>query len=92
MELSKTIATMAVVLAIVLAAGYAAGEENMPDAAPKQTMQSKVDARDAQRRAALEDQQRRKEHFERACSRPLKSDLDFELCRAAYKALVAFPK
>jgi hypothetical protein len=50
-------------------------------------MQMKVDEREAQRRAALEEQQRRKDAFERACNKPMKSDTDRDLCRVAYKRL-----
>ena len=88
MELSKTIGMVAVVLAVVLAAGYAVGEDGAAGAS-KQTMQMKVEEREAQRRAALEEQQRRKDAFERACNKPLKSDTDFDLCRSAYRALEA---
>ena len=90
MELSRAIATMAVVLAVVLAAGYATGEDAVP--APKQTAQQKTDVREVQRRAALEEQQKRKDQFDRSCNKPLKSDTDYDLCRAAYRALVATPK
>jgi hypothetical protein len=86
MELSKTIGMVAVVLAVVLAAGYAVGEDGAAGAS-KQTMQMKVEEREAQRRAALEEQQRRKDAFERACNKPLKSSMDFDLCRTAYKRL-----
>ena len=90
MELSRAIATMAVVLAVVLAAGYAVGEDAVP--VTKQTAQQKTDAREVQRRAALEEQQKRKDTFDRSCNKPLKSDTDYDLCRAAYRALVAAPK
>ena len=86
MELSKTIGTVAVVLAVVLAAGYAVGEDGAAGAS-KQTMQMKVEEREVQRRAALEEQQRRKDAFERACNKPMKSDMDRDLCRVAYKRL-----
>ena len=86
MELSKTIGTVAVVLGVVLAAGYAVGEDGAAGAS-KPTMQMKVEEREAQRRAALEEQQRRKDAFERACNKPLKSATDFDLCRTAYKRL-----
>ena len=54
MELSKTIGMVAVVLAVVLAAGYAVGEDGAAGAS-KQTMQMKVEEREAQieRYAAL---------------------------------------
>jgi hypothetical protein len=87
MELSTTIATMAVVLGLVLAAGHAYGQESAPLPAAKQTAQEKVVEREAQRRAAVEEQQKRKDAFERACNKPLKNDFDLDLCRAAYKRL-----
>jgi len=95
MELSRTIGTVAVVLAVVLAAGFAVGEDGAPatkltQATPAEatkTGQMKVEEREALRRAALEEQQKRKDAFERACNKPLKSDMDFDLCRTAYKRL-----
>ena len=86
MDLSTTIASMAVVLAVILAAGHAYGEAVAP-AMGKPTAQEKVVEREAQRRAAVEEQQKRKDAFERACNKPMKSDSDFDLCRAAYKRL-----
>jgi hypothetical protein len=70
MELSRTIASMAVVLGVVLAAGYAEGED-----------------RTVAEKKVVDDQQKRREHFERACNKPLKTDNDKALCRAAYRAL-----
>jgi hypothetical protein len=87
MELSRTIASMAIVLGVLLAAGYAFGESGAAAQGMKQTAQDKVDVREAQRRAAVEEQQRRKDAFERACNRPLKSEMDWDLCRTAYKRL-----
>jgi len=98
MELSRTIGAVALVLGVVLAAGFAVGEDGAP--APKQgtatgtptatpaiTGQMKVQEREAQRRAALEEQLRRKDAYDRACNKPLRSDTDFDLCRTAYKRL-----
>ena len=79
MELSRTIALMAVVLGLVLASGYAVA-------------QNKADDREAHRRAALEAHEKRKSHFERSCNKPLSSETDFVLCRAAYRALVSTQK
>jgi hypothetical protein len=86
MELSKTVGALAIVLGVVLTAGFAVGEDGAAGVS-KQTMQMKVDEREAQRRAALEEQQRRKDAFERACNKPMKSDADRDLCRVAYKRL-----
>ena len=86
MELSKAVGAIAVVLGVVLSAGFAVGEDGAVGAS-KQTIQMKIDEREAQRRAALEEQQKRKDAFERACNKPMKSDTDRDLCRVAYKRL-----
>ena len=86
MKLSTTIASVAVVLGVILTAGYANGESAEPARTAKQTAQDKVEARELQRRAAVEEQQKRKDAFERACSKP-RTDIEFGLCRAAYKNL-----
>ena len=88
MKLSTAIASMAVVLGVILAAGYANGEAPASSAGATQpTAQEKVEAREAQRRAAVEEQQRRKEAFERACGKPAKTEAEMDLCRNAYKRL-----
>ena len=85
MELSRTVASMAVVLAVIVAAGHAFGDAATPTTQP--TAQQKLEEREMQRRAAVEEQQKRKDAFERACSKPMKSDTDLDLCRSAYKRL-----
>jgi hypothetical protein len=90
MELSRTVASLAVVLAVIVAAGHAFGDSATPSAVPTTappTAQQKLEAREMQRRAAVEEQQKRKDAYERACSRQLKSETDFDQCRAAYKRL-----
>ncbi len=88
MNLSTAIASMAVVLAVIVTAGYANGETQPSSAGATQpTAQEKVEAREAQRRAAVEEQQRRKEAFERACNKPMKNEVEMDLCRSAYKRL-----
>jgi hypothetical protein len=79
---------MAVLLGVILAAGYAQGEASQPAAPDKTvTVQKRLEVREAQRRAAVEEQQRRKEAYERACSKPLKSQTELDQCRTAYKRL-----
>jgi hypothetical protein len=88
MELSKTVASLAVVLAVIVAAGHAFGDAGDVVVAQAQpTAQQKLEEREMQRKVAVEEQQKRKDAFERACSKPMKSDSDLELCRAAYKRL-----
>jgi hypothetical protein len=98
-DLSKTIGTVALVLAVVLAAGFAVGEDGapvtkgtaapaaQPPATPGKTAQMRIEEREAQRRVALEEQQKRRDAYERACGKPNKSEADLEQCRAAYKRL-----
>ena len=78
---------VAVVLGVILAAGYAQGESGQPAAPKTVTVQERLEAREAQRRAAVEEQQRRKDAYERACSKPIKSEPELDQCRAAYKRL-----
>jgi hypothetical protein len=88
MNLSTTIATVAVVLGVILTAGYANGDAAEPAAgATKPTAQDKVQEREALRRAAVAEQQRRKDAYERACNKTLRTDTDRDLCRTAYKRL-----
>ena len=88
MELSRAIASMAIVLGVVLAAAYAFGEESVPVPATKQTAQDKLAEREAQRRELMKQQLERKEDFARRCTnKPVKSDAEMEYCRAAYRKL-----
>jgi hypothetical protein len=93
MELSKAIASIAVVLGVILAAGYAQGQggDEVPAApaagATKQTGQARLEEREAERRAAVLEQQKRRVAYEQACNRPLKTETELELCRTAYKRL-----
>jgi hypothetical protein len=86
MTLSTTIASIAVVLGVILTAGYANGESAAMATETKQTAQDKVAAREMERRAAVEEQQKRKDAFERACNKP-RTGPEFDQCRAAYKNL-----
>ena len=86
MQLSTAIGTLALVLAAALVAGHALGEDIPPQSEPK-TMQKKVDEREAQRRAAAADHQRRKEEFERRCTKPLKTPYELEECRVVYRQM-----
>ena len=87
MELSKTVAVLALVLGAVLAAGYARGTETGWPAGAKETVQDRLVAREALRRAELADHHRRKEDFARRCSKPLMTRTELEACRVAYRRL-----
>jgi hypothetical protein len=79
-ELSKAVAALALLLGAALAAGYARGSE-------KQTGQDRAEAREAQRRVAAAEHQRRKEDYVRRCAKPLMTKTELEACRAAYRRL-----
>jgi hypothetical protein len=86
MELSKVVASLAIILAVTLATGYARGQ-GATAAAVRGTAQDKLAAREAMQRAALAEHHRRKEDVARLCNRPLNSPADLEACRAAYRKL-----
>ena len=86
MELSKVVAFLAIILGAALATGHARGDgPSMPPT--KETVQDRLLAQEAMRRAALQEHHRRKEDVARLCNRPLTSPADLEACRAAYRKL-----
>lgn len=92
MQASTIVGTLALILAAALIAGYARSDE--PQAAPEakaspevKTMQKKVDEREATRRAAVAEQQKRREEFNRRCSKPLKTAEELQECRAVYRQM-----
>jgi hypothetical protein len=88
MDLSRTVATVAIVLGVVLAAGYASSQDNNTQASmPKQTAQEKIAEREAQRREQMKLQQERKEEFTRRCGKSLQSAAEQDYCREAYRKL-----
>ena len=87
MELSKIAASIAVVLGAVLAMGHAGGNEGDWPPPAKETAQDRVAAREAMRRAALAEHQKRKEDFARRCAKPVMSSAELEVCRTAYRRL-----
>jgi hypothetical protein len=87
MELSRTIATIAIVLGVVLAAGYASSQDNTQVPMPKQTAQEKIAEREAQRREAMKLHQERKEEFARRCGKSVQSLAEQDYCRDAYRKL-----
>ena len=68
MQLSTVIGTLALLLAAALVAGHALGEDALPPASAP-TIQKKVDEREAQRRAAAADQEKKRQYFAKHCSK-----------------------
>jgi len=86
MELSKVVASLAIILGAALATGHARGD-GPGGPAVRVTMQDKLLEREAMQRAALQEHHRRKEDVARLCNRPLNSPSQLEACRAAYRKL-----
>jgi hypothetical protein len=82
---SIVVGSIALVLAGALATGYAFGQEILKE--PPPTAQAKTDQREVLRRAAVADQQKRKDDFARNCLKPALSESQLEVCRAAYRKL-----
>jgi len=86
MQASTVVGTLALVLAAALVAGYTYGDDT-PAAAEPKTMQKKVDEREAARRAAVAEQEKRKQEFQKRCSKPVKTAGELAECRTAYRQL-----
>ena len=88
MQLSTAVASLALLLAAALATGHAFSQDGpSPYPSAPRTAQSKVDEREALRRAAAVDQQKKKDYFTRRCTKPYKSQVEMEECRAFYRSL-----
>ena len=85
MNTSTVVRSIALALAGALATGHAFGQEIIKE--PPPTAQEKTDQREVLRRAAVQDQQKRKDDFARNCLKPALSDSQLEACRAAYRKL-----
>jgi hypothetical protein len=87
MELSKAVASLALILAAALAAGYARGTEIGAPTGSRDTVQDRLLAREAMRRAAVAEHHKRIEDFARRCTKPLMSAAELEACRVAYRRM-----
>ena len=79
MELSKIVAALALAAAGVLVSEYSQAVEKH---APKDPA-----AREAARRVAIAEHQRRKLDFTRLCAKPNMTAAEMDACRAAYRRL-----
>ena len=87
MNTSIIIGSLALVLAGVLVTGHAFSQETTQSPAIKETGQEKLEQREVLRRAAVADQQKRKDDFARNCIKTVPTDTQLESCRAAYRRL-----
>ena len=94
MQLSTAVASLALVLAAALATGHALSQDGpspYPSGpstaqAPK-TAHAKAEEREALRRAAAVDHQKKMDYITRHCSKPYKSQAEMDECRAYYRSL-----
>jgi hypothetical protein len=89
MKLNIAVASLALVLAAALATGHALGQDgSSPYPSVPKTAQAKVEEREALRRAAALDQQKKKDYFTRRCAKqPYKTVAEMEECREFYRKL-----
>jgi len=71
----------------MLPPGPAFGQPHAQAAAVMQTGQGKLEQREAMRRAAVAEQQKRKEDFALRCIKRNRSGTNLEACRDAYRKL-----
>jgi hypothetical protein len=87
MQLSTIVGAIALLLAAAVVAGYAQSQE-MPAPLPEvKTLQRKVNEREAQRRAAVAEQEKRKTEFAQRCTKPVKTAEELQACRAVYRQM-----
>jgi hypothetical protein len=87
MELSKAVASTAVILGVLLAVGHARGGDEERSDPAGETVQQKIEKREEARRAAMIEQQRRSQIFERHCLKPVKTPEEMQACRAVYRKM-----
>ncbi len=88
MQASTIVGSLALILAAALVAGYTYGDDTTPSPAePKTTMQKRVDEREAARRAAVAEQEKRKQEYQRRCAKPDKTTEQLAECRVLYRQL-----
>jgi len=80
MDLSTTIASTAIVLAVILTAGYAFGE-----AASEPTQEQRIEAQ--HNTAAVEQQEERTIAYQGDCETPKSTNEEHQACRDAYRPL-----
>ena len=89
MELSRAVASTALILGILLVVGHARGDEDTAGASPAQgeTLQKKLEKREQARRAAVQEQRRRTEIFQQRCHKPMRTPEELEDCRVIYRMM-----
>jgi len=87
MELSRAVATAALILGVLLVVGHARGGDEGAEAPAAETVQKKLEKREEARRAAVQEQRRRTETFQQRCHKPLRTPDELEDCRVIYRMM-----
>lgn len=87
MELSRAVASAALVLGVLLVVGHARSDDETPAPASRETLQKKLEKREQARRAAVTEQRRRAEVFQQRCQKPLRTPEELEDCRVIYRTM-----
>lgn len=87
MELSRAVASIAFLLGVLLVVGHARGGDDSADVPAKATAQKQLEKREAARHAAVLEQRRKAEIFQRRCQKPLRSPEELEDCRVIYRMM-----
>lgn len=87
MELSRAVASAALILGVLLVIGHARGGDPSVPPAAAETVQKKLEKREEARRAAVQEQRRRAETFQRRCHKPLRTPEELEDCRVIYRTM-----
>ena len=85
MELSRAVASGALILGALLVAGYALSGEAAEPA--KETAQKKIEQREEARRAAVIEHRRKAQVFQQRCRKPLRTPEELEDCRVIYRMM-----
>lgn len=88
MELSRAVASAALILGVLLVVGHArGGDEAAAASASRETLQKKLEQREEARRAAVVEQRRRTDTFQKRCHKPLRTPEELEDCRVIYRTM-----
>lgn len=87
MELSRAVASAALVLGVLLVVGHARSDDETPAPPSQETLQKKLEKREQARRAAVTEQRRRAEIFQQRCQKPLRTPEELEDCRVIYRTM-----
>ena len=87
MDLSRAVASAALILGVLLVVGHARGGDEAVAKPEPETAQKKVEKREEARRAAAMEHRRRTQMFQQRCHKPLRTPEELEDCRVIYRMM-----